>query len=310
MFFGAFNTYFISWNMFIDYKNPIDFKLIKNLPHIEIYLLSCSEPLEILQDSLNKLLSIDYPNDKLSIIVCDDGYSDELFIYTNKIIEENLSLNITYKNRVSIAGYSKAGNVNDTIFNLGKPDSLILILDSDMQCKPEILKTLIPYFYNEKIELIEDMAFVQSPQSFTNIEKWDILGQQYIYFYQIILKSWYFWGCVPCCGTNVLFSKKILVDIGGFQYGSVTEDFLTSMILHSKKYQSIYCNKILAVGLAPFTLNNFYNQRFRWALGGIQLLKFFPIVYSKLSLSKLWIYFNASLFILLTPLLITLVSSI
>jgi len=310
MFFGILNTYFISWNMFINYKKPINFNFITELPHIEIYLLSCREPFNILKNSIDKILTIDYPIHKLSIMICDDGHSNELSEYVEKIKEENLLLDIIYKNRITIAGHSKAGNINDTIYNCGKDDSLILILDADMQCKPEILKTLIPYFYDENIKLIENMSFVQSPQSFSNIDSWDILGQQYIYFYQIILKSWHFWKCVPCCGTNVLFSKKILKHIDGFQYGSVTEDFLTSMILHSKGYISTYCNEILAIGLAPFTVSDFYKQRFRWSLGGIQLLKFFPKVYSKLSLSKLWIYFNSSLFILLTPLLITLILSI
>ncbi len=40
-------------------------------------------------------------------------------------------------------------------------------------------------------------------------------------------------NCAPCCGTNVIFSRACLTSIGGFIYGSVTEDFLTSMYLHN-----------------------------------------------------------------------------
>ncbi len=40
-------------------------------------------------------------------------------------------------------------------------------------------------------------------------------------------------GSTPCCGTNVTFSRKALLSVGGFTYGSITEDFLTSMTLHS-----------------------------------------------------------------------------
>ena len=307
MLFGILNTYFISWNMFINYDKQIELNSIRVLPTIDIYLLTCKEPLNILQKSIEKILKIDYPIDKLKIFISDDGYSNELRNYVEIIKEENLLIDIRYKNRIRIAGHSKAGNINDTLFHTNSNNDMILILDSDMECNPNILKTLIPYFYDNENKIIDKMSFVQSPQSFNNISKMDILGQQYKYFYQIIMKSWNFWGCVPCCGTNVLFNKTILKEIGGFQYGSVTEDFLTSMILHSKGYKSKYCHIPLAIGLAPYTIDDFYKQRFRWSIGGVQLLKFLPKVIGKLSISKLWIYFNSSLFILLTPLLIILI---
>ena len=315
MFFGSINTYFIAWNANIPLTKPIDINKIKNLPFIEIYLLCCKEPFDIIKNSIENLLKIDYPLSKLKIIIADDGKSDELRTFIQMVQEENLLLDIIYKNRIVINGHSKAGNINDTLYSTDSINNndLILLLDCDMKCKPHILKTLVPYFYyrnKNRIYFSENIAFVQSPQNFTNIERWDILGQSYIYFYHIIMKSWTHWKCTPCCGTNVLFNRKALEHIGGFQYGSVTEDFLTAMYLHSKGFTSKYCDEILADGLAPYCLDDFYKQRFRWALGGVQLLKFFPKVYNKLSFTKFWIYFNSAFFIFLTPLLIFLVCSI
>jgi cellulose synthase (UDP-forming) len=249
------------------------------------------------------------------ITISDDGKSEEVRMYVETVKENNLEINIIYKNRITINGHSKAGNINDTIYSteITTEHSLILILDSDMQCEKNILKKLVPYFYykdKRNIVFNEKMAFVQSHQSFTNIEKCDILGQRYIYFYHIIMKSWALWNCTPCCGTNVLFNRHALEKIGGFQYGSVTEDFLTSMYLHSKGYTSKYCNETLATGLAPYYLDDFYKQRFRWSLGGIQLLKYIPKVCGKLSLVQYWIYFNSAVFTMCTPFFILLVCSI
>ena len=51
MFFGSINTYFIAWNANIPLTKPIDINKIKNLPFIEIYLLCCKEPFDIIKNS-------------------------------------------------------------------------------------------------------------------------------------------------------------------------------------------------------------------------------------------------------------------
>lgn len=308
MSFGTLNTYFIAWtsNRTVSKIEPITYS-----PHVEIIVCCCKEPVEIIIKTVTKLLDIDYPIDKLKITISDDGNSTELYDSICKLKEEFIEYSINYKNRVLISGFSKAGNINDTIFSIDNtdPESLILVLDCDMLCHSDILTKLVPYFYDNNV-FNTNMAFVQSHQDFYNIEWLDILGQKYSYFYQIIMPSWTVWGTTPCCGTNVLFSRNILEKIGGFQYGSVTEDFLTAMYIHSKGYTSRYCNETLAEGLSPFYLDDFYRQRFRWALGGVQLIKYLPKVYKKLSFVQLWIYFNAAIFIFLTPFLIFLVCSI
>jgi cellulose synthase/poly-beta-1,6-N-acetylglucosamine synthase-like glycosyltransferase len=311
MLLGSVNTYFISWNSGKQLPRPKSIDKIKDLPHVEIFIPCCKEPLYIIKNTVESVFEISYPREKLEITIADDGNCEILENYICTMQEENLMINIKYKNRKVIKGNSKAGNINDTLYSSESisTKSLILILDCDMQCSPEILSLLVPYFYMDHNVFDENLAFVQSPQSFLNIERRDILGQHYVYFYKIIMKSWANWGCVPCCGTNVLFSRKVLEEIGGFQYGSVTEDFLTSMYLHSKGYKSKYCETTLAHGLAPFTLDDFYKQRFRWALGGIQLLKYIPKVCGKLSLVQYWIYFNSAVFTLCTPLLIFLIMS-
>jgi len=82
------------------------------------------------------------------------------------------------------------------------------------------------------------------------------------------------------------------MSIGGFSYGSITEDFLTSMNLHSHGFQSKYVHEYLASGLSPVTLHDFYKQRLRWAAGGLQI--FFrnnPLFKSGLSASQRFLYF-------------------
>jgi cellulose synthase (UDP-forming) len=143
---------------------------------------------------------------------------------------------IARKKQKGVPHHAKAGNVNNAIFNEGTSGEFIVIFDCDMVCKPHYLQTILPHFYkleNDQFQVDEHIAMVQTPQAFTNIPEDDPLGQQYRYFYGPVLKGWDAVGSTPCCGTNNCFSRKALTTVGGFTYGSITEDFLTSMTLHS-----------------------------------------------------------------------------
>jgi cellulose synthase/poly-beta-1,6-N-acetylglucosamine synthase-like glycosyltransferase len=271
-----------------------------------------NEDIDILKKTFDAILYIDYPKDKLTIVIGDDGNR----LHLQQYIYEHYS-HFQYHNRTHIHGHAKAGNLNDILFeqyngNFKYKGEFVLILDSDMIPESTILKKLLPPFYfymNDNVYLNPNCAFVQSPQSFYNIKGYDFLGQSYQFFYQIVLKAYsgYELG-VPCCGTNVLFHREILCFIGGFQYGSITEDFNTSLLLHHKGYESKYITEITARGMAPLSLIDFFNQRKRWTVGGLQIFfqqykRIFslPLVYQWIygycSISSLFSIFYLCLFV-------------
>jgi cellulose synthase (UDP-forming) len=94
----------------------------------------------------------------------------------------------------------------------------------------------------------------------------------------VLLPGWDSLGAAPCCGTNAILSRAALEAVGGFAYGSVTEDFLTSLTLQSAGYRTRYVDEVLAEGLAPSSLAPFFAQRLRWAVGGLQIFwRFNPL---------------------------------
>ena len=74
------------------------------------------------------------------------------------------------------------------------------------------------------------------------------------------------------CGTNMIVRRRALEDVGGLDESNVTEDFLTSLFLHRKGWQSVYVPKILCEGLAPEDLRSYQSQQLRWARGCLDLL--------------------------------------
>lgn len=168
--------------------------------------------------------------------------------------------------------HAKAGNLNNAMFASKETSGqFMVVFDCDMVCKPEFLQAVIPHFYskgeNGDYAVDRKIALVQSPQAFVGIPAHDPLGQQYRYFYGPVLQGWDGAGSTPCCGTNVVFSRECLGFIGGFVYGSVTEDFLTSMYLHNAGFNSKYIHEYLAFGLSPDSVHDFMKQRHRWAAG-------------------------------------------
>ena len=322
----------------------------EDYPSVDIFIPCLNEPVEIIRATARAACSMDYPQDKMTVCICDDGKRSsvsEMCAELQSILRmEKNHTTIKYIARTKTPGvyhHAKAGNLNNAIFKEGTNGNYLLVFDCDMICKPELLECLIGHFYKVNPEhggsnndssditlsidssnnkthtaqiisssiemkrqtekehlqqkkskwiIDENLAFVQSPQSFVGVPDHDPLGQQYKYFYGPVLQGWDGAHSTPCCGTNVIFSRNALRNTGGFVYGSITEDFLTSMYLHDLKYKSKYVHEYLAHGLSPDCLHDFYKQRLRWAAGAVEIFCFHNSFFKKgLTLKQKYLYF-------------------
>ena len=64
-------------------------------------------------------------------------------------------------------------------------------------------------------------------------------------------------------GRGDLLRRQPLMEIGGFQTQTITEDIHTSMNLHARAYRSCYLNKVLSAGLMPETFDRYLKPRKR-----------------------------------------------
>ncbi len=170
------------------------------------------------------------------------------------------------------------------------------IFDADQNPMPGFLQKTV-YF----LEKDEKLAFIQTPQFYTNIDVSPIAKgstvQQAI-FYEAICEGKSLSDAMFCCGTNVLFRKSALDEVGGFDEASITEDFATSVKLHSGGYKSLYYKNVCAFGMAPESLPAYFKQQNRWAAGTIsvmnKLIRQFIRNPRSLSIPQWWEYFLAA----------------
>lgn len=189
--------------------------------------------------------------------------------------------------------HNKAGNINNVLFNAGTDGKVILFLDADMQPTENFLLRTVPLLLEEmRDDAIEntlmvdddpeigreantswrvnrDVAFIQAPQRFHNVDYADVMAHRNAIFYDGICRGRDGFGMTPFVGTNALWRREVLAEIGGFVYGSVTEDTLTSNEVHRRGYISKYAAEDLAYGEAPVSVAAAMLQRQRWAKGAI-----------------------------------------
>jgi cellulose synthase/poly-beta-1,6-N-acetylglucosamine synthase-like glycosyltransferase len=151
------------------------------------------------------------------------------------------------------------------------PDvEIIVVVDSDYVVKPNFLRETVPYFRDPQV------AFVQTPQAFRNrydnrFAYYSALAQRF--FFEISMRSRNERNAIIFAGTMGLVRKRVLERIGGWDEWCITEDAEASLRILRKGYESIYINYAYGFGLLPTSFEDTKKQRFRWAFGGMQILK-------------------------------------
>lgn len=256
--FGAITTflfYFVVWK-------PLKRTAPPPLPGrtVDVLIPTKNESVQLLRKTMLACNDLKYPHRTL---VLDDGNRPEV-----KALCEELSC--VYLARETHE-HAKAGNLN---FGLKYSTAeFIAIFDADHVPLPNFLDRLIGYFQDKKV------GFVQVPQEFYNVDSFQhrtdrkkktIWGEQYLFF-SVIQPGRDHWNAAYFVGSCALLRRKALDDIGGFATESITEDMLTSIRLHAKRWTSVYHNENLAYGLAAETLKPFHIQRQRWGVGSWQV---------------------------------------
>ena len=222
---------------------------------VDILVTVYGESLDVIRTTVNAAMAI---HGLHTTWILDDGDSDE-------VRDLAKSLGCHYVRRLGSSG-AKAGNVNNAL-SLAKAEFFI-IFDADFVAKPEFLRETIPFMEDANV------AFVQAPQVYGNLNNLVSRGAGFIQmvFYRFIQPGRNEFNAAFCVGTNVLFRRAAVKDVGGIYTQSKSEDIWTSILMHERGWRSIFQAKELAVGETPDTIEAYSKQQLRWATGGFEIL--------------------------------------
>lgn len=236
----------------------------EDLPWVAILVPARHEPREVLQKTFLTINNLDYPAKRVYFL--DDSLEESYKKEAEEIAQAN---GVTLFRRTKAWHGAKAGIVNDCLDQL--TEKYVVVFDADQNPMPDFLKELVPI-----MEADEKLAFVQTPQFYTNIETSRIARAavlQQAVFYEYICEGKGVSDAMFCCGTNVIFRTEALRRVGGMDESTVTEDFATSLKLHTQGYRSLYYNHVCAFGMGPEDLSGYFRQQFRWASGTIRVFR-------------------------------------
>ena len=190
--------------------------------------------------------------------ILDDGESDA-------VRDLAADLGVRYVRRLSHNG-AKAGNVNHAL--TVSRGEYFAIFDADFVPDADFLYETVPFFIDDKV------AFVQTPQAYGNMRNLISRGAGFMQsvFYRYIQPGRNRFNAAFCVGTNVIFRRAAIDELGGMVTDSKSEDVWTSLRLHERGWRSVYIAVTLAVGDAPDTVEAYSKQQLRWASGGFEIL--------------------------------------
>ena len=222
---------------------------------VDVFITVYGEPIETIRRTASAAQAM---TGRHRTWILDDGGSDHV-----KDLAGELGTN--YVRRLS-GGGAKAGNINHAL-SIAKGD-YFAVFDADFVPKENFLVETLPFF------VADDVAFVQTPQVYGNLHTVIARGAGYMQtvFYRFIQPGRNHFNAAFCVGTNVVFRRTAIDDVGGMYTQSKSEDVWTSLMLHERGWRSVYIPDELAVGDAPDTIEGFTKQQQRWATGGFEIL--------------------------------------
>jgi len=251
-------------------------------PTIDVFITAAGEPDELIEATVRAAVNMSYRH---NTFLLDDGQS----AYLKKFSAERGVYYVVRKDHQ----FAKSGNINHGL-KLSSAD-FFAIFDADQVPKKDFIVKLLPYMAREQL------AMVQSPQHFHNTHQFIAMGtaQAQDVFYKYLCPAKNISNSAFCVGTNMIFRRSAIDEVGGIAQVGHSEDIWTSRLLHEKKWKTIFVNEVLADGVAPANITAFFKQQLRWAKGGLSMLFLNnPLTSKNLTLDQRIQYFTANMFYL------------
>lgn len=244
------------------------------LPVVTVQLPMFNE-MYVAERLIEGVSKIDYPKDKLEIQVLDDSTDETQQIAKKKVDElRALGFDAVYIHRTDRTGF-KAGALENGVKQAR--GEYLLVFDADFVPTVSIIRDLIQYFTDPKVGMVQarwghlnrDYSMLTRVQSM-------MLDGHFVIEHIARNRSGRFFNFN---GTAGIWRRSAIVDAGGWQHDTLTEDMDLSFRAQLRGWQFVYVPDALAPAEVPCEMNSFKSQQFRWAKGSAQTArKLLPIV--------------------------------
>ncbi len=235
-------------------------------PRVSIHVPAYNEPPEMVIETLDSLARLDYSN--YEVIVIDDNTADERL--WRPVEAHCRKLGFKFFHLKNWPGF-KSGALNFALTKTDPSAEIVGVVDSDYIVEPEYLRRCVGFFRKPSV------AFVQTPQDYRDIAHDDRYAtacyDAYLYFFRISMSGRNEHNGIIFAGTMGLIRRDVLEQLGGWDEWCITEDAEISLRILDRGHEGVYVERSFGHGLMPFNFEGLKKQRFRWAFGGMQILR-------------------------------------
>ncbi|MFH1306428.1 MAG: glycosyltransferase family 2 protein [Candidatus Micrarchaeota archaeon] len=225
-------------------------------PTVSIIIPAYNEE-DYIKGCVNSVLSLDYPKEKLEIIVVDDGSKDDTAKIAQKLAKEHKCIKLIRKKNSG-----KADSLNFAIQRA--KGEMVACLDADSYVSPYSLRRILANFDSEKVAAVASAVKVRKARNILE----DVQRVEYLFalFSRKIMNMLQSVTVTP--GPFSIYRRKVLLEVGGFDTKSLVEDQEIALRIQKHGYLINSTTDSDIYTEIPRSFFELMKQRTRWQRGG------------------------------------------
>ena len=227
---------------------------LAHFPSVTV-IVPCWNEEQTLAKTMHSLLTLNYPKDKLSIMIVDDGSTDG----TPAVAKQ-------FESHPQVRVFRKGNGGKHTALNLGlahTKSDLVGCLDADSYVHPDALLRIVKLFENPAVEAVTPAIVIHEPKTIIqHIQKTEYNMGVFLRKMFSILDAL---QVTP--GPFSFFRTSVFSRVGKYRHAHHTEDMEMALRMqsHGMKIENAHEAHVYTTG--PATWRKLYRQRIRWTYG-------------------------------------------
>ncbi len=215
----------------------------------------------VIEATIENIRSIDYPN--FEIIIIDDRSSDNTAGVIKKLADKYENVIAMIRNHDAFPG--KSAVLNDAL-EVAKGEA-ILVFDADATVEPDFLNKLIPHLEPADVGAVQARKIIRNKDVnvLTRCQNNEYTMDTHLQAGRDAVK-----GAVELRGNGELIKRQALIDIGGWNNYTITDDLDMSTRLHIKGWDVRFCPDACVYEEGIVFIFPLFRQRRRWLEGTIR----------------------------------------